>query len=80
MASVVFKPLSARQQIKAGAVHLYIYGIVQYEQPGIETPTRQAYTYCLYYVPALDKVAQSPFADCPEHPALPINEALKDRP
>ena len=59
------------EQIRAGTIHLYIFGIVQYEQPGIEKPTRQSYTYCLYYVPALDKVAQSPFADCPEHPSLP---------
>jgi hypothetical protein len=59
------------EQIKAGTVHLYVYGTIQYEQPGIENPTRQSYAYCLYYVPALDKIAQSPFADCPEHPAPP---------
>ena len=59
------------EQIKEGTAHLYVYGHVEYEQPGIEKPERQSYSYCLYYVPSSDKVASSPFADCPEHPALP---------
>ena len=59
------------EQINAGSVHLYIYGTVQYEQPETEKPVRQGYSYCLYYVPALDKIQPSPFADCPAHPPLP---------
>ena len=35
------------EKIKAGTVHLYVYGTVQYEQPGIDNPSRQSYTYCL---------------------------------
>lgn len=58
------------EQINAATINLYVYGTVQYERPGIDRPVHESYSFCLFYVPALDKI-QTSFADCPEHPPLP---------